>query len=247
MHTIFFPPSAGQLAPTLTVHIDGDESRHALLVKRVHTGDPVRLLDGVGSIAQGRIVDQPAPDPARSPRKRERSLYVQIDSVTTVPESFPTLDVCSATPKGQRVDELIEGLCEVGATSWSPLHSERSVVEPRPTKLDRLDRVAIEAMKQCGRARRLRINPSMDFADSLCSPTPAYIIMADASGAPYVPSTAPHVRLLIGPEGGWSPAELAAAAASGVHLASFGRHVMRIETAAVVASGVILATSRTLK
>lgn len=246
-HTIYYPLPASTLAPNQIVQIEGDEARHALQVKRVRLGDTVRLLDGAGTVADGRIVAEPTDALAPPVKKRERSLHVQIDTVSFVAPPALTLDVCSATPKGQHVDELIDGLCQVGAASWSPLHSARSVVDPRPTKLDRLDRVAIEAMKQCGRARRLRIDSSTDFSVALGTRVPAasnlpHVIIADTSGTPYIPSNAQHIRLLIGPEGGWTTAELAAArTTAAVQVASFGPHVMRIETAAVVASGIILA------
>lgn len=56
-----------------------------------------------------------------------------------------------------------------------------------------------------------------------------------------MPSTCAEIHLLIGPEGGWSDAERAAARAAGAVLASFGPHVMRVETAAVVAAASVLA------
>jgi 16S rRNA (uracil1498-N3)-methyltransferase len=65
-------------------------------------------------------------------------------------------------------------------------------------------------------------------------------VIADAGGQPYEPGKEDRVRLLVGPEGGWTEGELADAVEAGARVVRFGRHVMRIETAAVVAAGIIL-------
>ena len=70
------------------------------------------------------------------------------------------------------------------------------------------------------------------------------VVVCDASGEPWRVATminAQVVRLLVGPEGGWTEQEIAAARTAGAVVAKFGTHVMRIETAAVVACGVVMA------
>lgn len=250
-HTIHHPLPSPPRDHGGVLFIAGDEARHAMQVKRVRLGDTVRVLDGAGGIADGHIVAEPVDESVPLAKKRERSLAVRVDSFTTAEPVTPRLDVWAATPKGQHVDELVDGLCQIGAASWTPMHAARSIVDPRPTKLERLDRVAVEAMKQCGRAWRLRIESPQGFADALVGDMilpgpPVRIVLADSSGGAYVPSHAPRLRLLVGPEGGWTPAELDAARASGAQVVSFGPHVMRIETAAVVAAGIILAAERAI-
>lgn len=236
MHRIHWEgplPDANQ-----TVSIDGDEAAHALRVKRLRGGEAVELLDGLGAIASGVVQSAPA-----DPRRGKPSLLIRIDSIRHVPEPSPRIEVWAATPKGGRVDEMIEGLSEVGASAWVPLHVARSIVEPRPTKLDRLMRLAVESAKQCGRGWFLRIERERPLAEALAAAPGVLIILADATGSPFRHPGPPRpntIRLLIGPEGGWTPEEIGLARAAGARITCFGPHAMRIETAAVAAAAVIL-------
>ncbi|MFN7021537.1 MAG: RsmE family RNA methyltransferase [Phycisphaerales bacterium] len=228
-------------APGQTLLIEGDEAAHALRVKRLGPGDTLALLDGCGVTALARV-DPPDFQPAS--RRSPASLRLTITDRTEHPPPSPALDVFTATPKGARPDDLIDQLSQVGAASWAPLHTERGVVDPRPAKLDRLERIARESAKQCGRPWLLRIDPPRDLRALLADPSRPATILADASGEPYRPMelAAPSaIRLLIGPEGGWSPAELQSARAASATIARFGPHTMRIETAAVAAAAIIMA------
>lgn len=149
------------------------------------------------------------------------------------------LVVRSAVPKGPRLEHMIDQLSQIGVGAWSPLISTRAVVDPRRGKLDRLERVCLEAVKQSGRAWAMRIEASV-AARSL--PITSGVIVADRSGDPLgaVGPTGEDLTLLIGPEGGWTPDELERFRSGGARIVSFGPHVMRIETAAVVAAGVLL-------
>lgn len=224
-------------APGEAVRIDADEARHAAHSKRLRAGDPVELLNGRGLRAQATI-EQVA---------RERAgpiLHLRILAAQTVPPVSPRLTVMAATPKGGRADELVDSLAQVGAACWRPLLAARTVVDPRPTKLDRLARLAIEAAKQSGRAWMLQIGPPITLAQALAETQAApgkALVLADASGGPYQPTNAPEIHLLIGPEGGFEPAELALARDAAAQIASFGPHIMRIETATVAAAAVVLA------
>src|SRR5690606_33999030 len=124
-----------------------------------------------------------------------------------------------------------------------PLAAARTVVEPRPGKLDRLSRVAGESAKQSGRAWLLRIGSSATLSEALSGTDAAsgnLVVVADHSGDPYRATGAAEIRLLIGPEGGFEPREIEEARAAGASIASFGPHAMRIETAAPVAAAIVL-------
>lgn len=217
--------------------ITGEEAEHAARVKRIAPGDRVQLLDGHGTVAAA-LVGRAGPE--RSGRGRVWILEVTVESVCRAQPPHPAVEVWAATPKGSRVDELVEGLSQVGAAAWSPLAAERTVVTPRETKLERLERIAWESAKQCGRAWVLRIGRERTLAEGLASEPGVRVVVADASGAPYDASGAAAVRILVGPEGGWSQSELEAARSSGATIARFGPHAMRIETAAVVAAAIVL-------
>ena len=133
---------------------------------------------------------------------------------------------------------MIDQLSQVGAAAWRPLVSTRSGAPPPPRKLQRLERVAIEAAKQCGRAWLLEIGPPASLPDVLGAGGTVAIL--DGSGAPLVPTT-DNVTLLVGPEGGWNEAELDQARLRQAQIARIGPLTLRIETAAAV--GVALASA----
>lgn len=222
--------------PGSVVAIGGDEARHALRTKRLRPGEPVELFDGAGRVAMGEILP-----PAEARGNRERELVVRVISERVVVPESPRIEVWSATPKGARVDELVEGLSEVGAASWVPLRADRTVVEPRPAKLERLRRLAVESAKQCGRAWILEIGRERPVSDALAPDAGVRIVLADGGGGAYQPGGAAPlvVRLLIGPEGGWTEQERQQAQEAGAVVARFGPQVMRIETAAVVAAAIV--------
>lgn len=215
-----------------------DEAAHALRVKRMRIGEAVELLDGSGGVARGRVESV-----AGGGGGRRGGLVVRVTEVAHVGEVQPRVEVWAATPKGSRVDEMVEGLSEVGAAAWIPLRAERSVVEPRMTKLDRLSRLAVESAKQCGRAWFLRIEQERTLADAVAKADGTLVIVADASGTGVGEVEEGHaalVRVVIGPEGGWATEELAIAREAGAMVARFGPHSMRVETAAVAAAAVVI-------
>ncbi|MCC6677641.1 MAG: 16S rRNA (uracil(1498)-N(3))-methyltransferase [Phycisphaerales bacterium] len=229
LHRIHYPDLPTQ--PGAAIVITGEEAHHAARVKRAGPGEPVQLLDGRGAVADASITG------VIKARSGEWSLHVAITAIRREEPLSPRLEVWASSPKGPRLESMIDGLCQAGAAAWAPLHTTRTVVDPREGKLDRMHRLAAEASKQSGRAWHLEVLEGGDLAAALAIPG---AIFADASGAPYHATGRPLVRLLIGPEGGWTPEELSAARAAGAQIASFGPHIMRIETAAVIASGIVL-------
>lgn len=248
MHAVMVDVEVPEVGGAL--QIGGDEASHALRVKRLETGQCLRVLDGAGVVAIARITGT---------RKGGRDGLVMDAMVerrdqTPFPGVLPWVEVLSATPKGGRVDEMIDALSQVGAASWSPLDTERGVVDPREHKLARMERIARESAKQCGRAWVLRIGEKQSFDSALASggeANVAAVIMADAAGDSWSRVEAKlaggaKLRILIGPEGGWTDAERERARAAGVMMASFGPHVMRIEQAAAAACAVVMAGARRL-
>lgn len=235
MHRVFHDGAWPE--PGSVVAVGGSEAAHALRTKRLRPGEPVELFDGAGRVASCTV--EPAGEPGR---KRERELEVRVGRVRFVERETPRIEVWSATPKGARVDELVEGLSEVGAALWIPLQTARTVVDPRPAKLDRLRRLATESAKQCGRAWILDVGRERTVSEALAPDAGVCIVLADGAGEAFRPdgAAAAVVRLLIGPEGGWTDAEREQARSAGAVVARFGPHAMRIETAAVAAAAIVL-------
>jgi 16S rRNA (uracil1498-N3)-methyltransferase len=223
--------------PGSGVIVTGDEAHHAARVKRLEPGDSLELMDGLGRVASARIGSI-----EKLGKAEGWAVHAEIASIRLDGPLAPSLRVRTGVPKGDRLEQMIDQLGQVGAASWGPLRSARSVVEPRDGKLGRLSRTVRESAKQSGRAWAMRIEPACSAEQAARSD--GVVVAADLQGEPYAPSGAASVTLLVGPEGGWEADELASLRGAGVRVVSFGPHVMRIETAAVVAAGIVLDQER---
>ncbi|MEM8834304.1 MAG: RsmE family RNA methyltransferase [Planctomycetota bacterium] len=206
--------------------ITGDEAKHAIRVKRVRAGDSLTILDGEGLLAHAHAEDA------------RRDLVVVIDRVERVEPTSPRIEVFAAAPKGQRFEQMVDSCAQVGAHGVVPIETDFGVVEPGANKMQRAHRVAEEASKQSGRAWLLCVGEQIAFDEALAGE--GVRVLCDADAPPYRPSGAEEIRLLVGPEGGWSPAERERAEAAGAMRASFGVHTMRIEVAAPSACAIAL-------
>ena len=199
--------------------LDDDDTHHLARVLRLRSGAAVTATDGAGRwrscrwSADGLAADGPVAVADRRP---------------------PPLTIGFAPVKGDRPEWVVQKLTELGVDRIVVLRAARSVVRwdgPREAvALDRLRRVAREAVMQ---SRGCWL-PSVDGVVAPASVAGA--ALADPAGSP-VSLTRPVV--LVGPEGGWTPEELTAAAAT----VSLGPLILRAETAAVTA-GALLAALR---
>ena len=226
-HTVY-EPNLVEADPNAPLDVVGDEAHHARASKRLQPGDAVRVIDGRGRWAVA---------PVASFGGNARNPVMTLEPPGELgSENRPTLVVASPIPKGDRAEGLVDQLSQVGVGVWQPIVCARS--EQRELRRrDRLERRAVESVKQCGRAWLLEIREPVS-AGSLFAPG---AVLADASGGE---ASADASVVLVGPEGGWSDEERAHAKAAGVRTASFGVYVMQIETAAVVAAGTLLTADR---
>ncbi len=208
----------------------GVEAKHALQVKRVVTGERIEVVNGAGQVGRGVVM---------SGAKRE--LVVRIEEVGEVARVSPAVEVCSASPKGNRMERMIDALVQVGCARWSAMETKLGVVEPGAGKMNRMDRVGTEALKQSGRAWAMEIGKRVRFADAVRAAEGIRVVLADAGGERYRASGGSGVRVLIGPEGGWTDQERSQALEAGAERVRFGPEVMRIEVAAAAAVGIVLA------
>lgn len=209
--------------------LDGPEAHHLVSVRRLGEGDEVVLFNGDGREYPATIL---------SAGKRSVALVVRapVDADRELP--FP-LVVASALPKGDRTDFLVEKLTELGVTRFIPLVTTRSVVQPKSSVVEKFARAVIEASKQCGRNRLMLVDPPQKWD--------AFVARADLPGPRAVLHTGPGLVQLgsrggtvaVGPEGGFTPEEVALATASGWTAMSLGLRVLRVETAAVAAAAVV--------
>lgn len=228
----FFCPDASPEATR--VALEGDEARHLAKVRRVKEGEIVELFNGKGLAFHAQVVSV----------QKDRVLLRQggpplPDRIVPV-----SLTLATAVPKGDRFDWLIEKATELGVTRLVPIVTERSVVDPRMAKLDRLRRNVIEASKQCGRNRLMQIESTIPWKDFLKLPI-ENAWLCDPSGSRLPNHAAMRGEatscVAVGPEGGFTEGEIAAARASGWTVLSLGATLLRIETAGIVACARVLA------
>jgi 16S rRNA (uracil1498-N3)-methyltransferase len=220
------------------ITLDGPEAHHLLHVMRATPGERVILFDGTGSefIA---VVEQV--------KRSEVELRVTERCAVDRELPFP-LTVGLALPKGDRQKWLVEKLTELGVTTLVPLITGRSVAQPSSGALDRLRRAVIEAAKQCGRNRLMQISTLQRWEawlnDHCYLPNdPQFCrLLAHPAGLPLTelaPIQNAAVQLAIGPEGGFTDAEVSAALSAGWQTVSLGPRILRVETAAIALAAAV--------
>lgn len=221
----FVPPITGP-----TASLDGAEAHHLLHVMRAGVGDSVTLFDGSGGEWSATITTV----------GRSRVDF-EVGERHEVDRELPfALVVGVAMPKGDRQKWLVEKLTELGATRLVPLATERSIAQPKASAISKLRRTVIEASKQCGRNRLMEIAEPCSFDAFVDSTDGAALrLLAHPGGEPLGAVirdvTGADVHIAIGPEGGFSDEEAAAAGKHGWRAISLGERILRIETAAQAA------------
>ncbi len=209
--------------------LEGDEARHLTRVLRAKVGDTVSLFDGTGREWPARVASL----------GRDR---VELDTgeptIDPLPPAAIPLTLAVALPKGDRQKWMVEKLTELGASRLVPLETTRGVAEATASAQARLERVVIEACKQCGRNTLMEIAAGRPL-DRLLAEVPAggCVVIAHPGGlaldATAVPTAATEIIALVGPEGGFTEEELGVADRAGVIRISLGPHILRVETAAI--------------
>lgn len=215
-----------------------DEAHHLLDVLRLRAGEPVVASDGAGRWVPCRVVAGRAAGHRVEEAGPGAILEVDGPAVeSTAP--YPALTVGFVPTKGDRPEWVTRRLTELGVDRIVPVRSARSVVRWEGDRgdraIERLRRVAREAAAQCRRPWLPQVSPTTDL-DELAAHTGHRTGLAQPGGR--APSLSPPV-LVVGPEGGWDPDELARHG-PGVGL---GPTVLRADTAAV-AAGVVLSALR---
>lgn len=207
------------------VDLSGPEAQHLAKVLRAKPGDRVTLFDGSGAEFVAVVSDV-----GRQRVALELTERLEIDR-----ELAREVTLAVALPKGDRQQWLVEKATELGIRRIVPLITERSVAQPVDSALARLRRWVIEASKQCGRNRLLEIAPPAKWSDLAREAYGGEKWFAHPDGSTKMASGKPEspVVIAIGPEGGWTAEEVAAAAASGWTEVSLGPRILRVETAAV--------------
>jgi 16S rRNA (uracil1498-N3)-methyltransferase len=221
-----FAPDLHPDRPTYT--LSEEESKHAVRVLRLAPGAPVLLVDGRGTLARTTIQDA---NPKRC--------TLAIASHELVPPRVTYTHVAVAPTKNlDRMEWLVEKAVEVGIERLSFLRCARS--ERRDLKLERLEKIAVSALKQSGQAYLPQLDELTDFDKFITEIDPsatfiAHLEAGERTALAQVVGAAPRCCVLIGPEGDFSPSEIELALSRGVRPVTLGASRLRTETAALAA------------
>ena len=236
MARLFLPPE--RLTGERVV-LEQDPHKYLHKVLRLSAGDRVVIFDGRGNEIDAEI---------ESSSPRATTLRLGARRSTPAPATAVTL--WQAIPRGERMDLLVQKTTELGLARLRPVISERCVAVGKGGggegdgggRLRRWRTIAEEAARQCGRADLPIIDAPVPLAQALGEAAAAdelrLFLWEEQVGAPLRRAFAGGERavtLLVGPEGGFAPAEAAAAQAAGFRAVGLGRRILRSETAAVVA------------
>jgi 16S rRNA (uracil1498-N3)-methyltransferase len=214
-----------------------DEVTRHVQVLRLAPGDPIALFNGAGGEYAGEIASV-----------EKRVATARVGERRDVEAEPPyRLTLAQGIAGSDKMDWLIEKAVELGATGFVPLQTAKGVVRLSGERAERRrahwQRIVQAACEQCGRNRLPEVAPSREFGAWLDAlpPTPAdgewRVLLSPRASLPFdgLPARAPkgEVTLLIGPEGGLSPAEEDAARAHGFVAVSLGPRVLRTETAGI--------------
>ena len=222
------PPTVGGV-----IELTGDEGRHAVSVKRTSVGEQIELVDGHGTRAVITVTGVSGKD----------RLVGVVDCVASEPAPRPTVTVVQALPKAARSELTVDLLTQAGADVIVPWQAGRSVAnwgKKQDKGLAKWRAAARAAAKQSRRSRIPEITPVGDQAAvaALIQAAPlALMLHEDATGkiTDQPVAQVDSVVLIIGPEGGISPAELDAFTAAGAHPVRLGPEVLRTASAGMVA------------
>lgn len=216
--------------------IGGDEAAHLTRVLRARAGDRVRVFDGAGAEFDAEIASV-----------QRGAVRVRVGHpVESAAESPVKFVVAPSLIKGDGFDEIVRDAVMMGAWKVRPVMSERCAVKPRDTMAARWQRVALAAVKQSGRAVLPDVEAPATLDQVLASdasqlqlvsvePSADVLVSDPVKLAP--PSSA---LVLIGPEGGWSPAELQLFKEKEMTFLRVGRRTITAERATIAALAVLM-------
>lgn len=222
-----------------TVTLDGPEGRHAVSVRRLRVGEEIVLTDGAGHGAYGTVAAVEGKD----------RLDVTVTGLREEPEPAPRITVVQALPKGDRGELAVETMTETGVDAIVPWAAARCITQWKGDRgaksLAKWRATAREAGKQ---SRRLRFPEVAEAATTrqvaaLLAGADFAAVLHEEGAEPLATAALPSsgdIVLVVGPEGGVSPEELAAFAEAGAKPYRLGRSVLRTSTAGTAAAALLL-------
>ncbi|MDQ6788565.1 MAG: 16S rRNA (uracil(1498)-N(3))-methyltransferase [Acidobacteriota bacterium] len=219
-----------------------EETRHLRDVLRLSESEQIQVFDGEGKEFLCNI---------DKIEKRETRLEIIKEIAPKSTESNLELTLAVALLKGEKFDLVVQKAVELGVSNIVPLITKRADVKIRNAndgakKLERWQRIALEAAKQSGRARLMKIEAPIYFEKFLtifASARPGsenFILFAEKDGESFSQIKAgKKITAIVGAEGGWEDSEIEAARKKGFQIVTLRGRILRAETAAIAVAAVL--------
>jgi 16S rRNA (uracil1498-N3)-methyltransferase len=225
----FFFPSP--LAAGIEVALPPNAAHHAAQVLRLKRGDAVTLFDGAGGEYGAQVLDASS-----------RAVDVLVTERSSIERESPfEATLVQAMIASERMDQVVQKAVELGAVAIAPVATARSVTHLDPDRarrrVEHWRQIVVASCEQCGRNRLPVIHAPCDLGAWLTRPTPAskagsrLLLAPSATQSLGEVAPAASMEILIGPEGGFTPEEEAAALAAGFRSLRLGPRILRTETA----------------
>jgi len=230
MRTVrIYHPKPIQLGSTLL--LDDDAANHVGRVLRMQTGQPLQLFNGDGNNYAVTITEV-----------SKKQVQVQVETLVANPVESPLrIHLGQGISRGDRMDFAIQKAVELGVTEITTLFTERCGVKLDGERLakrnEQWQKIAISACEQSGRSVVPTVHAAISLTQWLAQSTKELTLTLDPRASATIKTLAPAsaIRLVIGPEGGFTDHEVAITATAGFNGIQLGPRILRTETAALTA------------
>ncbi|MDZ4168831.1 MAG: 16S rRNA (uracil(1498)-N(3))-methyltransferase [Coriobacteriia bacterium] len=219
--------------------LDSEDCHHAVSVLRLRVGEKIEGVEPDGGVWCARV----------EAADRDALVATLLTYTTPVARRRPQVTLVQGVAKGEKMDAIVRQAVEVGADAVLPVLTERSIVRlderKRAERGERWQRIAKSAAEQAHRTRVPQVAHPADWREAreqLAGADAVVVLWEDEHATSLAEALAPlrgrtdaHVALVVGPEGGLSPDEVAVLREAGATVATLGEPILRTETAAVVA------------
>lgn len=215
------------------INLDKQQLHYLLRVLRLGDGDRFIVLDGIGRAWLAEI----------------RGKIAKILKLLNVKTELPIrLSLITALPKGSGYEQILRCCTELGVSNFVPIISDRTIVKPKPNKLERWRKIVTEAVEQSERQIIPDVLEPLKFIEAIAqvrADANKYICVARGTTPTLFSSlqrqTRDEIVIATGCEGGWTENEVEKAIAIGFQPVSLGNRILRAITAPIVASSIVTA------
>lgn len=221
------------------VHLGAGDAQYLTRVLRLGRGDTVELLDGTGEGLRCEIEEA-----------HKEGVTARVLDRFEVPEPPVPITLYQALPKGDKFELIIQKCTELGVGRIVPIQAARSVVQLKgdraETKVVRWQKIAQEAAEQCERGKVPVVDVPERLQDVRLPDGTLGLVLSERVVTPTLPQALPEqaplaIALFVGPEGGWTPEELATMRGLGAIEVSLGDRILRTETAGLASLAILMA------